>query len=170
MAADSLADLEAGAGRISVDVLRKIIEALGSDITEVWPSAEHAGNVETFPPPAQSGDSLNFSRLAEIHSLTGAEASCLLAGHDCPDFTPGAAVERLTPEIRVLSSINLAPDEREWLCRRLLQWTVTNPWIVYLYSENSRSLYLCLKNASLDFWAEGLIERCLSTWLASTPL
>jgi transcriptional regulator with XRE-family HTH domain len=170
IAADSLEDLEAGVSRINVDILRKIIEALDSDITEVWPSPERTSNVQSPLPPEQAGDPLNFSRLAEIHSLTGAEASCMFTGNDRPRLAQTATEDTPEPALQTLSSINLYEDEREWLCRRLLQRTATGPWDSYLYCQNGRRLYLCLKNARLEFWAEGFIERCLATWLAAAPL
>ena len=167
IAADSLEDLEAGIRRINVDILRKIIEALDSDITEVWPSSQRSSNVEGPLSSGQASDQLNFSRLAEIHSLTGAEASCMFLSNNPPELTRTDADDAPEPVLQTLSSINLDEDEREWLCNKLLQWTDSGPWATYLYSENGRSLYLCLKNARLEFWAEGFIERCLSTWLAA---
>jgi len=170
LAPDTLEDFEAGVRRINVDTLRKLIEALESDITEVWPSAEGPDKARNLLPPGQACDPLYFSRLAEIHSLTGSQASCMFLGADCPDSTQTSADKAPAPALQVLSSINLDEGEREWLCRKLIEWTVTAPWTVYLYSENGRSLYLCLKNARLEFWAGGFIQRCLSTWLTSTSL
>ena len=170
LAPDTLQDFEAGIRCINVDTLRKLIEALESDITEVWPSGEGAGKVQHILLPGQAGEALHLSRLAEIHSLTGAEASCLFMGNNRPDHPWPSADEKPDPALQVLSSINLDSHGSEWLRRRVQEWTVTSPWNVYLCCENGRSLYLCLKNARIEFWAEGFIERCLSTWLASTSL
>ena len=170
MAADSLEDLEAGIRRINVDVLRKIIEALESDITDVWPSTERPSNLQSTTPPTQQDDPLNLSRLAEIHSLTGAQASCMFTGIGPPDLADTAAEEAPGNVLRAIASINLNDHEREWLRHSLLQETTTGPWDTYLYCQDGRSLYLCLKNARLEFWAEGFIERCLSAWLAPAPV
>jgi len=170
MPPDTLQDFEAGIRCITVDTLRKLIEALESDITEVWPSGEGADKVQNILLPGQAGEALHLSRLAEIHSLTGAGASCLFMGNNRPEHTWTSADETPDPTLAVLSSINLDKDGSEWLRRRVQEWAVTSPWSVYFCCENGRSLYLCLKNARIEFWAEGFIERCLSTWLASTPL
>jgi transcriptional regulator with XRE-family HTH domain len=170
IAADSLGDLEAGIRRINVDILRKIVEALESDITEVWPSPLRTAIEQSPLPSEQASDPLNFSRLAEIHSLTGAEASCMFVSNGRQVPTHEAAEEPPESVLRLLSMINLDEEEREWLCCNLLEATPTGPWVTYLYSENGRSLYLCLKNARLEFWAEGFIERCLSAWLASPSI
>jgi transcriptional regulator with XRE-family HTH domain len=166
IAADSLDALEAGIRRINVDILQKIIEALESDITEVWPSPDRLSNQQSTLSGGQVSDPLNFSRLAEIHSLTQAEASCMFIKNDDPRFT-GTSDEEATPAgFQVLSSINLGMEEREWLFRNLGEGTSAGPWTTCLYRENGRGLYLCLKNARLSFWAESFIERCLSAWLA----
>lgn len=170
MPPDTLEDFEAGIRCINVDTLRKLIEALESDITEVWPSAEGAGEEGNILLPGHADEALHLSRLAEIHSLTGAEASCMCMGDNLSNHTGTSVDETSTLAFLVLSSINLDKDESEWLCRKLQRWNVTPPWTVYLCCENGRSLYLCLKNARLEFWAEGFIQRCLSTWLASTAL
>jgi hypothetical protein len=170
MAPDTLEDFEAGIRCINVDTLRKLIEALESDITEVWPSAAGADKVQNILSPEQADEPLNLSRLAEIHSLTGAEASCMILGNNHPDHTGTSAEEAPAPSLQVISSINLDPYTSKLLCRKLQKWNLASPWTVYLCKENGRSLYLCLKNARLKFWAEGFIQRCLSNWLASTPL
>jgi transcriptional regulator with XRE-family HTH domain len=168
ISADSVEELEAGIRRINVDILRKIIEALESDITEVWPSTGRVASVQSqLPPASQADDPLNFSRLAEIHALTGAEASCMFAGNDRSALTETGAEQAPEAALLTLSSINLDEGEKEWLSRNLLSWTVTAPWDVYLHRESGYSLYLCLKNARLEFWAEGFVERCLSAWLAA---
>lgn len=170
MAANSLGDLEAGVHRISLNILQKIIEALKSDITEVWPSPERVAHVESHLPIGQASDPLAFSRLAEIHSLTSAKASCMFMSDNRPDLIRASSEVKPEPALQFLSSINLDKDEREWLRRKLIEWTVTAPWDIYLRCENGRSLYLCLKNAHLAFWAEGFLQCCLSTWLTSAPL
>ncbi|TAM82482.1 MAG: XRE family transcriptional regulator [Acidobacteria bacterium] len=167
ISANSLGGLEAGIRHINVDTLRKIIEALESDITDVWPAPDGAGNMHSTPPPGQAGDPLNFDRLTEIHSLTGAEASCMFASEDYRDLSHPAGEPAPKPALRTLCAINLYDDEREQLCREVLQGTVTANWATYRYSENGRSLYLCLKNARLEFWAEGFVERCLAAWLSA---
>ena len=170
LAPDSLEDFEAGIRRINVDTLRKIIEALESDITEVWPSAEASDEMGNNLPASGNHYSLNFSRLAEIHSLTGAEASCMFICDGFPDHTEATGEVAIGSSLRTLASINLMPEERDWLRTRLPHWTTANPWTAYRHSENGRSLYLCLRDAHVEFWAEGFIQRCLATWLASTPL
>jgi hypothetical protein len=170
MAPDTLEDFESGIRRINVDTLRKIIEALDSDITDVWPAAEGADKVRTTLPPEEAADALNFSRLVEIHSLTGAEASCMFMGDNRLDPTQTAEEETIETALRTLSAINLKPEDRDWLRIKVMHGAATTPWATYLHSENGRSMYLCLKNARLEFWTVGLIERCLSTWLAATPL
>ena len=168
--ADSLEDLEAGIRHISVDVLRKIIEALDSDITEVWPSPRRVNNVESELPNGHARDPLNFSRLAEIHSLTGAVSSCMFVSNDRPVVVQEEAEQASAVGLRLLAMINLDDDEREWLCGNLLNGASTGPWVTYLYSENGRSMYLCLKRARLEFWAEGFVERCLADWLAASAV
>ena len=170
LAPDTLEDFEAGIRSINVDTLRKLIEALESDITEVWPSADGAHKVRNILLPGQADETLHLSRLAEIHSLTGAEASCMCKADNLPDCIGNSADQTPEPAFQVLSSINLDKDESEGLCRKLQNWNIAPPWTIYLHRENGRSLFLCLKNARLEFWAEGFIQRCLSTWLASTPL
>lgn len=169
LAPDTLEDFEAGIRCINLDTLRKLIEALESDITEVWPSAEGEDKVRATPLPGQADETIHLSRLAEIHSLTGAEASCMFMGDSLPGHAVSSADVTPEPALQVLSSINLDKDENEWLCRNLPKDKVASPWTVYLCRENNRSLYLCLKNARLEFWSEGFVQRCLCTWLASTP-
>ena len=166
IAAHSLDELESGVCHINVDILRKIIRALESDITEVWPVREHVGERQAPLPTDEGTDPLYFSRLAEIHSLTRAEASCMFTG-DSFDETRTASGEKRKPGLRALCTINLDWDERQWLSRKLLQGTVEGPWATYRYCESGRSLYLCLKNARLGFWDEDFIKRCLAAWLAA---
>lgn len=166
IAADSLEDLEAGIRRINVDILQKIIEALESDITEVWPSPDRVSNVQSSLPNRHASGPLNFSRLAEIHSLTQAEASCMFIRNDNPALPGAAAEEEVAAGFQVLSTINLAEEEMDWLFRNIKEGTSTGPWVTYLYRANGRGLYLCLKNAHPTFWAESFIECCLSAWLA----
>ena len=166
IAADSLEDLEAGIRRISVDTLQKIIEALECDIADVWPSVDRVSNVQSTLPNGRASDPLNFSRLAEIHSLTQAEASCMFIRNDNPVLTGTAAKEGPATGFQVLSSINLEKDEMEWLFRNISEGASTGPWVTYLYRANGRGLYLCIKNGCLTFWAESFIECCLSAWLA----
>ncbi|HET7101608.1 MAG TPA: helix-turn-helix transcriptional regulator [Terriglobia bacterium] len=170
MAPDTLEDFEAGIRCLNVDTLRKLIEALESDITEVWPSATGAGNARSAPLPGRADEAINLSRLAEIHSLTGAEASCMILGKNQPDHARNSAEEPPAPVLQVLSSINLDHYGNELLCRKLQKWILTSPWTAYHCNEDGRSLFVCLKNARLEFWAEGFIQRCLSNWLASAPL
>jgi len=167
---DTLGDLEAGIRRINVDILCKMVEAMGADITEVWPSHESISAGEDPFAPDRASNSLHFSRLAEVHSLTAAEASCMFMSNSDPGLAHSAAETAPAPEIRVLSTINLDEIERERLPLKLLQGSVMAPWATYLHCENGRSLYLCLKNARVQFWAEGFIERCLAVWLAALPL
>jgi transcriptional regulator with XRE-family HTH domain len=168
--AHSVQGLEDGIRRINVDVLQKIIEALESDVTDVWPSPKQVSNLRSTTPPEEVGDSLNFSRLTEIHSLTGAEASCMFISEDQFHLVHTADKPAPEPTLRTLSAINVYEDEREWLCTEILQDGVTDPWVTYHHTENGRSLYLCLKNACLESWAEGLVERCLSVWLSTPPI
>lgn len=170
LAPDTLEDFEAGIRCINLDTLRKLIEALDSDITEVWPSAEGAEKARTMPLPGLAKEPLHLSRLAEIHSLAGAEASLMCMGESLADLTESSVERTSGPALHILSSINLDKHESEWLCCELQHGNVASPWRVYLCSENGRNLYLCLKNGHLEFWAEGFIQRCLSTWLASNSL
>jgi transcriptional regulator with XRE-family HTH domain len=167
LAPDTLEDFEAGIRCINVDTLQKIIEALNSDITEVWPSPDGAEKARNAPLPGQAEETLHLSRLAEIHSLAGAEASFMCIGESLTGLTEGSAERTSLSALRVLSSINLDRHESEWLCCELQNGNLASPWRVYLCSENGRRLHLCLKNCHLEFWAEGFIQRCLSTWLAS---
>lgn len=169
LAPDTLEDFEAGIRCINVDTLRKLIEALDSDITEVWPSAEGTEKARYIRLPGQADEPIHLSRLAEIHSLAGVEASCMCMGDNLPDHTGNSIEATSEHALQVLSSINLERHECECLCRKISRGDVASPWTVYLCSENGRTLYLCLKNPRLEFWAEGFIQRCLSTWLASTP-
>lgn len=167
LAPNTLGDLETGVRRVSVDVLQKIIDALECDISDVWPSPRSNADVEGPPPPKLACDPLTFSRLAEVHSLTGAEASCMFVGTSRPGLSlvGQSADEKPASEIRPLSSINLDERERDLLSRKLLQGKVMSPWIAYLHCENGRSVYLCLKNARVALWEEGFIDYCLSAWL-----
>jgi transcriptional regulator with XRE-family HTH domain len=169
MAADTLEDFEAGIRRLNVDTLRKIIEALDSDITEVWPSAEGANKVRNTLPAEDAGDPLSFSRLVELHSLTFAEASCLFIGENVPEIIQTADEEEIEIALRTLAAVNLKPEDRDWLRIKVMHGAAKSPWMVYFHSENGRSMYLCLKNPQLEFGTEVMIERCLSTWLAATP-
>src|SRR5574340_551979 len=163
---NSLGGLEAGVRHINVDTLRKIIEALESDITDVWPSPNRADCVHNTASSQQEGDPLNFYRLTEIQSRTGAEASCMFTSENYRDLSRPATEQAPKPVLQTLCAINLYDDERERLSRDLLQGNVTAPWTTYRHSENGHSLYLCLKNGRLEFWAEGFVERCLSAWLS----
>lgn len=170
LAPDTLEDFEAGIRCINVDTLQKLIEALDSDITEVWPSPEGAEKTHNAPLPGQAKEPLHLSRLAEIHSLAGAEASIMCMSESRTELTESSAERTSRPALYVLSSINLDKHESEWLCCEIQMGNVASPWRVYLCSENGRSLYLCLKNGHLEFWSDGFIQRCLSTWLASDSL
>jgi transcriptional regulator with XRE-family HTH domain len=166
LAPDTLQDFEAGIRRINVDTLRKLIEALESDITEVWPSTEGANRVRNTLSPEEEDDPLNFSRLIEIHSLTGAEASCLFIGDGIPDVTRTADEEKVEGSLRTLAAVNLKPEDRDWLRIKVLHGTTTSPWATFVRYDNGHSMYLCLKNPRLESGAEVLVERCLSAWLA----
>jgi transcriptional regulator with XRE-family HTH domain len=170
LAPDTLEDFEAGIRCINVDTLRKLIEALDSDITEVWPSPDGVGKARNIPLPGKAEEPLHLSRLAEIHSLAGAEASFMCMGEELAEITEISVEKTSVPALHVLSSINLDRHESEWLCCQIQRGDIASPWKVYLCSENGRRLYLCLKNGHLEFWAEGFIQRCLSTWLGSNRL
>lgn len=170
ISAHSLGGLEAGVRRINVDTLRKIIEALESDITDVWPAATRTAKVHNTPPAGQATDPIHFYRLTELHSLTGAEASCMFTGEDHLVLARTAAETKPKTVLRTLCAFNLYDDEREWLSREILQGTLEAPWTAYRHSENGRSLHLCLKNARLEFWAEGFVERCLAAWLSAPAI
>ncbi|HET9178161.1 MAG TPA: helix-turn-helix transcriptional regulator [Terriglobia bacterium] len=167
MSPNSIDGLESGLRRINVDTLQRIMEALESDITDVWPAVNRGDSVLRS---GQASDPLSFSRLTEIHSLTGAEASCMFSSEDYLDMAGAAAEAMAEPALRTLCAINLYDEERERLCREVLGGTDTDPWVTYRHSENGCSLYLCLKNPHLEFWAEGFVERCLSAWLSTPPM
>lgn len=167
MSPNSIDGLESGLRRINVDTLQRIMEALESDITDVWPAVNRGDSVHRS---GQASDPLSFSRLTEIHSLTGAEASCMFSSEDYLDMAGTAAGAMSEPVLRTLCAINLYDEERERLCREVLGGTNTAPWVTYRHSENGCSLYLCLKNPHLELWAEGFVERCLSAWLSTPPM
>lgn len=167
MSPNSMDGLESGLRRINVDTLQKIMEALDSDITEVWPAPNRGDCVHRS---GQASDPLSFSRLTEIHSLTGAEASCMFASEGYLDMAGAAAEATSEPALRTLCAINLYDEERERLCREVLNGTDAAPWVTYRHSENGCSLYLCLKSPHMEFWAKGFVERCLSAWLSTPPI
>jgi transcriptional regulator with XRE-family HTH domain len=170
MADSSLGCLETGFYRLNLDSLRKLIDALEADITEVWPSTKRISRVKSDLSLPHASDPTNFFRLAEVHSLTGAEASCMFTSSGQPGPASKAAEEKSKPALRALYTINLEENERWQLSRQLIEGTVTAPWAAYFHRDNGRSLFLCLKNACVEIWVEDLIEWCLSAWLASLPL
>lgn len=167
MSPHSVDGLESGLRRINVDTLQRIMDALDSDITDVWPSPNRGDSVHST---GHASDPLNFSRLTEIHSLTGAEASCMFSSEAYLDMAATAAEADREPVLHTLCAINLYEEERERLCREVLAGTDTAPWVTYRHSENRCSLYLCLKSPHLEFWAEGFVERCLSAWLPTPAM
>jgi transcriptional regulator with XRE-family HTH domain len=170
IAASSLGCLETGFYRFNLDTLQKIIDALGVEIADVWPSTKRSNPVESNRPLRRAVDPINFFRLSEVHSLTRAEASCIFASNGHTGLTLKAAEQTPKPSLRALYTIHLDEDERSRLSRQILQGTVTAPWVAYFQRENGRSLFVCLKNPSLEAWVEELIERYLSAWLTALPL
>ena len=91
ISASSLGCLETGFYRLNLDTLQKIIDALGVEISDVWPSRNGSNHVECSHPPQRARDQVHFYRLAEVHSLTGSEASCLFASNLQPALSQGPA-------------------------------------------------------------------------------
>lgn len=169
MTVDSVWSLEAGVRRINLDALRRMLDALDADITDVWPSIRRPGNGQAHLLQRRAGDSVNFTRLAEVHSLTGAEASCMFTSKSHPHHALLAGEEPPESDLQLLATINLDEEERWRLSRQVLLGNVTAPWAVYFHRESGRSLYLCLKNACVETWVQNIIHRCLSAWLTPHP-
>lgn len=167
MAAESVGGMESGVRRINVDALQKIVEALGADITkDVWPSPKQGGSSHNSLPLRQSSNSIDFFRLSEVHSLTHAEASCMFIKNVCGKPSLKGGEPTAEPPLVALASINMDAVERELMSRQLLRRDVPTPWVAYLRSGSGRSIYLCLKNATVPGWVRSLIGGCLLAWLA----
>ncbi|TAM82165.1 MAG: XRE family transcriptional regulator [Acidobacteria bacterium] len=163
ISAGSLGCLETGFYRFNLDTLQKIIGALGVGIADVWPSNADNGRVEVSRPPQEAGNQVHFFRLAEVHSLTGADASCLFASR----LRLRTAGENPEPELRALYTLRLEDKERWWLCQQLIEGKATNPWVTCIHRENDWALFLCLKNPSMEPWIEKLIRCYLSDWISA---
>ena len=175
----SLGCLESGFYRFNLDTLQKILEALKVDVADIWPSLKDKNSAETDLPLLLPGvDQVSFFRLREVHLLTSAEASGILAGAcDGPPTNgnrtnggganaPDAKAHR-PPLLRALYTINISEDERLEVGRRLSEGTLGALWAQYSHHQGPRCLFLCLKNASMKPWLEHLIERYLPAWLAA---
>lgn len=169
ISASSLGCLETGFYRLNLDTLQKIIDALGVEISEVWPSRDGLNHPPCSHPPRRTGDQVHFYRLAEVYSLTGAEASCLFACNLHPAPSPEPGEEAQQPELRALYTVRLGENERWWLSRQLLQGSVAPPWVAYIHRENDWALFLCLKSPSMEPWIEKLIRCYLSEWITAIP-
>jgi putative transcriptional regulator len=165
ISAGSLGCLETGFYRFNLDTLQKILDALGVGIADVWPSNGGNGHVEGSRPPQEAANQVHFFRLAEVHTLTCADASCLFACRLRMKF----ASEATQPELQTLYTLRLAENERWWLCQQLLEGKVTTPWVSYIHRENDWALFLCLKNPSMEPWIEKLIRCYLSSWISTLP-
>jgi transcriptional regulator with XRE-family HTH domain len=169
ISASSLGCLETGFYRLNLDTLQKIIQALGVEISDVWPSHDGSNRVEPIRPPQRGRDQIHFYRLAEVHSLTGAEASCLFASNLHPAPGPKPGEEAPHPELRALYTVRMGENERWWLSHQLSQGSVAPPWVAYAHRENNWALYLCLKSPSMEPWIEKLIRCYLSEWVTAVP-
>jgi transcriptional regulator with XRE-family HTH domain len=142
--ASTIGSLEGGFYRLNVDLLHRIVAALGVDIGTVWPRSERSGEEPT-----------GLFRLRELHLLTAAEASCVLVS-DCSTNASGG---------RVLYSIGsgeipeLQSDQQQH-----------GAWIIFLRHGRAKTIALCLKNAAIDDWMELLIERYLPLWLLNVEI
>ena len=169
ISASSLGCLETGFYRLNLDTLQKIIYALGVTIEDVWPACGGNGRLEGQRPQHEAANQIHFFRLAEVHSLTGADASALFACNLRLGSAPEHGEEPAPPELRALYTIRLEETERWWLCRQLLQGTVATPWVAYIHRENDWALFLCLKNPAVEPWIEKLIRCYLSDWITALP-
>lgn len=167
ISASSLGCLETGFYRLNLDMLQKIIAALGVTISDVWPSREGSSHLQASRPPQRARDQVHFYRLAEVHFLTSAEASCLFATDLRPAPVLEAGREAAQPELRALYTVRLGENERCWLSRKLLEGSVAPPWVTYVHRENDWALFLCLKGPSMEPWIEKLIRCYLSEWIIS---
>ncbi len=166
ISASSLGCLETGFYRLNLDILQKIIDALGVGIADVWPSHRGINPVESNHTSQRAAGPIYFYRMGEVQSLTGADASCLFAcklALKAPDETP-------QPELRALYTVNLQEKERWWLSQQLLRGTVAAPWVAYIRRESNWGLYLCLKSPSVEPWIEKLIRYYLSDWITALPV
>ena len=170
ISASSLGCLETGFYRLNLDTLQKIIDALGVRIEDVWPACGGNGRVESTRPQHERAHQVHFFRLAEVHSLTVADACCLFASNLRLESTMKHSEEPPQPELRALYTVRLEENERWWLCRQLLQGTVATPWVTYIHRENDWALFLCLKNPTVEPWIEKLIRCYLSDWITALPL
>lgn len=165
ISASSLGCLETGFYRFNLDTLQKVIDALGVGIADVWPSAGGSDRVVRSHSPQEAGNEVHFFRLAEVHSLTGADASCLFACRLRTKF----ASESTQPELQTLYTLSMEENERWWLCQQLLEGKVTTPWTSFAHRENDWALFLCLKNPIMEPWIEKLIRCYLSSWISALP-
>jgi putative transcriptional regulator len=165
ISASSLGCLETGFYRLNLDILQKIIDALGVGIADVWPSRVGINSVESNHAQQRVPAPTHFYRMGELHALTGAEASCLFA---CK-LTLKAPGESPQPELSALYTVNLQENERWWLSQQLLRGTVAAPWVAYIRRENGWGLFLCLKSPSVEPWIEKLIRYYLSDWITALP-
>ncbi len=140
--ASTIGSLEGGFYRMNVDLLHRIVTALGVDITSVWPGNNHS-----------SEKTMSFFRLRELHLLTAAEASCLVLN--------GITEGQLPP--RVLFSIG---DVDLTELRSLTPGT----WTQFAKDGRTKQISVCLKGATIDQWIVFLIERYLPLWLATVEI
>ena len=142
--ASTIGSLEGGFYRLNVDLLHRIVGALGVDIGTVWPRSERSGEEPT-----------GFFRLRELHLLTAAEASCVLVS----DCSTNASRGRVLYSIGSGEIPEIQSDQQQH-----------GAWIIFLRHGRAKKIALCLKNAAIDDWMELLIERYLPLWLLNVEI
>ncbi len=164
----SLGCLETGFYRLNVDTLDKILAALNVDIADIWPSPEDKNSAESDFSLLPGINQVSFFRVREVHLLSSAEASCLfIANYSSNGGGADSGNGSGPPALRSVYTINVEEKERLWVAQLLKAGTLATPWIKYSYCQKPLSLFLCLKNASMQPWIESLIGRYMPAWLAA---
>jgi DNA-binding XRE family transcriptional regulator len=140
--ASTIGSLEGGFYRMNVDLLHRIINALGVEITSVWPGGNHTLERTTA-----------FFRLKELHLLTAAEASCLILNDKREPHSSQ----------RILFSIG-SVDPAE------LENSSSDVWTRFVKSGRAKQISVCLKHPNIEGWMIALIERYLPLWLATVEI
>lgn len=143
--------MENGFYRITLQNLKKILDALEIGIEQVWPCEENSTGSETlcgFP----NFDTLARLRLFEILNLTGARQA--------------AVVRRDGKGMRLIHAIHLTEGNQIELLESL-ETGLMRGWRIEGRESGSISVWLCLRGGNTPAYLKSLIETYLKSWLAA---
>ena len=145
MPISSYASMETGQCRISVDHLYRILGALDTDITEVWPTP----NAVTSCQDRLYLSRLQEFRLNELISLSGAEGGAIFLDRDsCSVLFHENLSDFLIDRLVLYLESDLEYKAGTWLSRR----------------DGSDTLYLFLKGEECPQYVLRLAEKYLTLW------